>query len=80
MSQFKTVTIPQYSCLLLQTDDILQTLRVHEPGVPEALVHVVPGFDLESQQPLDAPDGCGRNRAPDIVRKQEPRVLDLIRN
>ena len=55
-------------------------MLVHEPGVPEPLVHVVPGLVLHNQKPLDAGDGRRWNGAPDRVWKHESRVSDLIRN
>ena len=79
-ASWKSVTILFVSCLVLQTADVLQTLFVHEPGVPEALIHVVPGLVLHSQQPLDAADGCRRDRSPDIVGKHESRIPDLVRD
>ena len=76
----KSVTILFVSCLVLQTTDVLQTLFAHEPGVPEALIHIVPGLMLHSQKPLDAANCCWRYRSPDIFGKHESRIPDLVRD
>ena len=68
------------SCLLLQATYVLEAVLVHEPGVPEPLVHVVPRVVLHYQQSLDASDGSHRHGAPDALRKHESGVTDLVRN
>ena len=68
------------SCLLLQATYVLEAVLVHEPGVPEPLVHVVPRVVLHYQQSLDAADGSHRHGAPDALRKHESGVTDLVRN